>query len=213
MPGCLENLIGRSNFDQFAKIHYGDTARDMAHGVEIMRDKEACDSQLALQFQQELDNLVPQGGIEASSRLIEHDEFRSGNERSCQSHALQLAPTQLVRVARQIHRTEHVTNQKCSRTMIVRSDRDACMVFIFLQQSTQEGYRWQDKTPAAPGTAVQKLATGWAMPLPVMSNAEPTVLQDAVRQDEPDVLGEFGLKIEFRLVSRRRCRCVRAVGR
>jgi hypothetical protein len=33
------------------------------------------------------------------------------------------------------------------------------------------------------------------MPLPVMSNAELTVPQDTLRQDELDVLGEFGLKI------------------
>ena len=85
-----------------AEIHHGDTVADMFDHREIVRDEKVRQVELALEIDEQVDNLSLDRNIEGRHRLVADDELRPRSKRPRDSKALALPPGKLVGVSRHL---------------------------------------------------------------------------------------------------------------
>ena len=70
---------------------------DEAHGAEVVRDEQIGGAELALQPDQQIDDLGARRRIERRGRLVEHDQLGAGDDGAADADALLLAGAELGR--------------------------------------------------------------------------------------------------------------------
>ena len=84
---------------QLAEVHDHDAVRDVAHDVQVVRDEDVGQAELALQVLQEVENLSLHRDVERGHGLVADDQLRVDGERARDADPLPLAAGELVREA------------------------------------------------------------------------------------------------------------------
>lgn len=98
VPGIAENLADRPFFDDPAGIHYRDAMGDFGDHAEIVGDKEHGHAALALQFEEQVENLRLDRHVKRRCWLIGDQQRRIAGERHGDRRALPHAARQFVRI-------------------------------------------------------------------------------------------------------------------
>ena len=101
MPRGAEELGGRRRLDDVPGIHDADPVGDLREQAEIVRDVEHGGAEPRAEIDEERDDLLLRGDVEARRRLVEDDEVGIAGRRHGDADALLLAAGKLVRIARQ----------------------------------------------------------------------------------------------------------------
>ena len=101
MNRCFEDLLGRSGFHHFTRLHHHHLVSHGPDHVHIVGDEEIAQATFALQPQQQLDHLFLNGHVQRRSGFVEHQQLGLDDERSRNRHALALPTGKLVRIALQ----------------------------------------------------------------------------------------------------------------
>src|SRR5207302_787898 len=80
--------------------HDGDAITQVLHDLQIVRDEQVRQLALALQLDEQIDDLRLDRDVERAQRLVGDDEARLDRERARDADALALAAGELVRIAR-----------------------------------------------------------------------------------------------------------------
>ena len=88
-----------ADLDHLAGIHDADAVGDLRQQAEIVRDIEHRHAEPRAQIDQQRDDLLLRGDVEAGRRLVEHDEVGIAGQRHGDADALLLAAGELVRIA------------------------------------------------------------------------------------------------------------------
>jgi hypothetical protein len=76
----------------------GDAVADMGDDGEIMGDEQVRKTVLALQVDQQVDDLRLDRDVERRDRLVAHDQARPERQRACDADALPLPAGELMRI-------------------------------------------------------------------------------------------------------------------
>ena len=98
MQRIAEQRARRRDFDDPAEIHHGDPVADVLDHGEIVRDEEIRQAELALQIDQQVDDLRLHRNIERRHRLVADDQLRPRRQRARDAEALPLSAREFVRV-------------------------------------------------------------------------------------------------------------------
>ena len=90
-----------ASLDDFAGIHHGHAVGDARDNAEIVRDEQERDAELALQVDQEPQDLRLDGDVERGRRLVGDQQRRAAHQRHGDHHALAQPAGQLVRILAQ----------------------------------------------------------------------------------------------------------------
>ena len=82
--------------DDAPEIHDRDAGRDMLDDREIVADEDVGQAEVALEVEQQVENLRLHRDIERRGRLVEHDDLGLDHERAGDGDALALAAAELV---------------------------------------------------------------------------------------------------------------------
>lgn len=94
-------MVGSTEFDEFAALHYRDAVGEIADNRHGVRDKQIRQTELTLQSLHEVDDLCADGDVKGRDRFVGNDEARAKCERASDANALALAATEFVRIARE----------------------------------------------------------------------------------------------------------------
>src|SRR5206468_1968753 len=95
-----EQRASRGELHDPAEVHHGDTMADMFDHREIVRDKKVREIELALEIDEQVDDLSLYRDIERRHRLVANDELGPRRKRTRDPEALALSPGKLVRISR-----------------------------------------------------------------------------------------------------------------
>src|SRR5438093_3451743 len=97
-----EQRASRSELDDPAEVHHGDTMADVLDHREIVRDKKVRQVELALEIDEQVDDLGLHRDIERRHRLVADDELRPRRKRTRDPEALALSAGKFVRISRHL---------------------------------------------------------------------------------------------------------------
>jgi hypothetical protein len=111
MPWHREQSRLGCELDDAAQVHHAHVIADMAHHGEVVGDKQVGQPLATLQILHQVEHLRLHRDVEGRRRLVAHQEFRFGGERSRDRDPLALATGELMRVlldigGRKAHRAE-----------------------------------------------------------------------------------------------------------
>ena len=102
MGGVREDLAYRSLLDHAACIHDGDVVGEIGDDREVVRDVQRGDAVLTGERANGGKHVLLSRHVEASRRLVEHDDRRAAGEGHRESDALLLTTRELVRIALEV---------------------------------------------------------------------------------------------------------------
>ena len=91
--GCAAGLLDA------AFLHHDEVVGDVLDDADVVRDEQIRDAELALQLEQQVQDLRLHRDVECRGRLIADDELGLDRERARDRDALALAARELVRIA------------------------------------------------------------------------------------------------------------------
>src|SRR5260370_3897661 len=94
----VEDLFGGADFQELAGAHDGDARGDLRHHGQAVGNENVRESEFALEFLQQEENLRADGNIEGGYGFVGDDELRLENESSGDADALALAAGEFVRI-------------------------------------------------------------------------------------------------------------------
>ena len=102
MYGCFGSRVevgplGR--LDDLAEVHDHHPVGDVAHDVQVVRDEDVGEAEVALQVLEQVQDLRLHRDVERRDRLVADDQLRVDGERARDADALALAAGELVREA------------------------------------------------------------------------------------------------------------------
>jgi hypothetical protein len=93
-----EQRAPRAKLDDFAKVHDGNAVAYLANHREVVADDEESESELVLEFFEQVQDLSLHGNIERAHGLVSDDEFWLEDKCSCDVDSLTLSAAESVRV-------------------------------------------------------------------------------------------------------------------
>ena len=102
MLGIGQYFFSRAEFNDLTKIHHRHAIAHVTDHRDVMRNQHKRQIALALQFDQQIEDLRLYGNIQGGGRFIEHDDIRLGRKRAGDGNALTLAAGKFVRQAVEI---------------------------------------------------------------------------------------------------------------
>src|SRR5439155_18811744 len=88
----------RADLDDLARVHDGDSVRELEQEREIMRDEEHGEAEVTFQRLDLLHDLALDDDVERRRRLVHDNQLRLERERHCDDYPLAHAARELVRV-------------------------------------------------------------------------------------------------------------------
>lgn len=101
MARVRQDLHRRSLFHDLAGVHHGHRVSDLGNEGKVVRDEHEGETELFLQFFQQVNDLFLHCDVERRRRLVRDDERRVARQRHRDEHALALTTRQLVWVGAQ----------------------------------------------------------------------------------------------------------------
>src|SRR6185295_11479689 len=99
MLRILEYRAAWPDLDDLAEIHHGYPVTDALDDGHVVRDEDVRHAELALQVDQQVDDLRLNRHIERGHRFVGDDDAWIQGERTCDGNALALSSRKLVRIA------------------------------------------------------------------------------------------------------------------
>ena len=93
------DLVGVAEFDDATEIHHRDAVGDVLHHREIVGDEEIGQPELALEIEQQVEDLALDRDVERGDRLVAQHQLRTQRDRAGDADALALAAGELEREA------------------------------------------------------------------------------------------------------------------
>ena len=106
MPGIVEQLAPRRDFDDAPVVHDRHAVGDVFDDGEVVRDEQHRQAELRLQILQEIEDLRLHGDVEGRHRLVANDKLGTQDQRAGDADALELAARQLMGIARLVFAPE-----------------------------------------------------------------------------------------------------------
>jgi hypothetical protein len=97
VPRHPEHRSGGSGFHDLARIHHGHAVRGAGYDAQIMRDQQHGDAEIALQIDEQPENLRLDRHVERGGRLVGDEQCRPAHQRHGNHHALAQAARELMR--------------------------------------------------------------------------------------------------------------------
>ena len=99
MARIAEERCRFRQLDHLAEVHDGDAGRDVLHHGEVVADEDVGEAKLALQVQEQVEDLRLHGDVEGRRRLVADDDLGPHDEGARDGDALALAARELAGIA------------------------------------------------------------------------------------------------------------------
>src|SRR6185437_5751139 len=93
---ALEDVVSRPDLDDLSEIHHRDAVGDVTDEREVVGDEERCETEVALQRLEQIDDLRADRHVQRRDGLVEDHHLRVEGERTGEADALALPTGELV---------------------------------------------------------------------------------------------------------------------
>jgi hypothetical protein len=96
MAGAREEQVAGCDLNDAPQVHYRDPVADVLHDAEVVGDKQVGQAKLALQIDEQIEDLRLHGDVEGRDGLVANNQLGPHRERPGDADALPLPARKLV---------------------------------------------------------------------------------------------------------------------